>query len=229
MYQLFIGNKNYSSWSLRPWLLLRQLQIPFEEQLVPFEAGGNWDRFRRFSTSGRVPCLVDRDVRVWDSLAIIEYLAETHGRVWPASAASRAWARSVTAEMHSGFAALRAECPMNCGVQLEMRHVSPALACDLARIDEIWGEGLDRFGGPFLAGREFTAVDAFFAPVAVRAAGYRLPLDSAALVYAEHLLALPAMKDWVAEALREPWRDEGEERQMLASAFVIEDRRAPLT
>ena len=117
MYTLYIANKNYSSWSLRPWLLMRALSIPFEEQLVAFEEGSNWARFREFAPNGRVPCLHDDGIVVWDSLGITEYLAERHSGVWPESAQARAWARSASAEMHSGFDALRGLCPMNCALR----------------------------------------------------------------------------------------------------------------
>lgn len=227
MYRLFIGNKNYSSWSLRPWILLRQLSIPFDEQLVPFDEGGSWERFRNFAPNGLVPCLEDGDVTVWDSLAIVEYVAERSPQVWPESAVARAWARCATAEMHSGFAALREQCPMNCGVTVSLDAQTPALQKDLARIAELWLQGLQRFGGPFLAGDRFTAVDAFFAPVALRVKGFGLPLPEGAAAYAQRLLDLPAMGEWVDEALREPWRESSHERELLQSGTLIEDRRVP--
>ena len=120
MYTLYIGNKNYSSWSLRPWVLMRALSIPFEERLVPFEEGSNWNRFRAFSPNGRVPCLHDGTKVIWDSLAITEYLAERHAGVWPGDVDVRAWARSVAGEMHSGFAELRNRCTMNCGLRIRL-------------------------------------------------------------------------------------------------------------
>ncbi|WP_237057004.1 glutathione S-transferase family protein [Microbulbifer sediminum] len=225
MYRLFIGNKNYSSWSLRPWVLLRQLGIPFDEQLVPFDEGGSWEKFRQFAPNGLVPCLGDGEVTVWDSLAIVEYIAERYPRVWPESAAARAWARCAAAEMHSGFAALREQCPMNCGVTIELDAMTASLEKDLARIAELWEEGLQRFGGPFLAGETFTAVDAFFAPVALRVQGFRLSLPEAPAAYARRLLDLPALGEWVAEALQEPWRESGHEQELLQSGTLVEDRR----
>src|SRR5688572_18684779 len=117
MYQLYIANKNYSSWSLRPWLLMQQLRIVFSEQVQPFDGTTNWQSFSRFSPTGKVPCLVDAGTTVWDSLAITEYLAERHPKIWPEAATARAWARCASAEMHSGFPVLRDRCGMNCGVR----------------------------------------------------------------------------------------------------------------
>ena len=225
MYTLYIGNKNYSSWSLRPWVLLRALDIPFEERLVPFEEGANWKRFRDFSQSGLVPCLHDGDTVVWDSLAITEYLAEAHPGVWPADRETRAWARSVVCEMHSGFFALRSQCPMNCGVRAQLDRVDSALRRDLRRIDEIFTEGLLQHGGPFLAGREFTAADAFFAPVAFRARTYDLKLGERAETYAHRMLELPAMRDWYAAALAEPWREAQHEQEVRQGGTIIRDER----
>ncbi len=225
MYELFIANKNYSSWSLRPWLLLRQLGIGFNEQLVPFSDNGNWSDFRRFSPTGKVPCLVDGGTVVWDSLAIVEYLAERHAGVWPADAAARAWARCASAEMHSGFGTLRNVCSMNVGVRVELHERSDALLQDVARIDELWSEGLQRHGGPFLAGPAFTAVDAFFAPVAFRIQTYGLQLG--AMAYARMLLALPAMRDWYDAGLAEDFRDAGHEDELRHVGQVTADLRTP--
>ena len=208
MYELHIANKNYSSWSLRPWVLMRELGIAFTERLWPFEPGSNAARFRAFSPSGKVPCLHDGATVVWDSLAIAEYLAERHPGVWPADARGRAWARSAAAEMHSGFGELRARCGMNCGIRVALDEHPPALRADLERLEALWGEGLQRFGGPFLAGTAFGAVDAFFAPVAFRVQTYGLDLPASAADYVARLLDLPAMRDWYAAALAEPWRDE---------------------
>src|ERR1043165_783716 len=133
--KLYIANKNYSSWSLRPWLLLRELGIAFEEHSVRFESASNWEAFRRFSPNGRVPCLVDGDTTVWDSLAITEYLAEKHPSVWPADVKARAWARCAAAEMHSGFGTLRARCSMSCGIRMRLHEMPDALRRDVSRID----------------------------------------------------------------------------------------------
>ncbi|MBI5922686.1 MAG: glutathione S-transferase family protein [Betaproteobacteria bacterium] len=225
MYQLFIANKNYSSWSLRPWILMRQLQIPFEEKIFSFGSCS----FRDFSPSGHVPCLHDGDTVVWDSLAIVEYLAERHDGVWSEDKKVRAWERSVTAEMHSGFNALRQHCSMNCGIRVRLTESPDALQRDIARIDELWTEGLERFGGPFLSGNRFHAADAFFAPVAFRVSTYGLTLGAAAAGYARQLLALPAMQSWYEAALREPWRDPAHEAEILQFGTILEDKRQPGT
>ncbi|THF63271.1 glutathione S-transferase family protein [Pseudothauera rhizosphaerae] len=228
-YVLHIANKTYSSWSLRPWALMRTLGIPFEERLSPFAPGSNWNAFRAFSPSGRVPCLHHGAQVVWDSLAIAEYLAERHAGVWPEDAKARAWARCAAAEMHSGFGALREQCSMHVALRIRMRAIGPALRKDLDRLDELWREGLERFGGPFLAGGQFGAVDAFFAPVAFRVQAYDLPLSAAARGWVDRVLALPALREWEAAALAEPWRDEDHEREALAAGTLIEDRRPSAT
>jgi len=227
MYTLYIGNKNYSSWSLRPWVLLRALGIPFEERLVPFEEGANWKRFRDFSRSGLVPCLHDGETVVWDSLAISEYVAEAHPGVWPTDRATRAWARSVVCEMHSGFFALRGQCPMNCGIRVQLDGIDKPLQHDLHRVDEIWTEGQLQHGGPFLAGPAFTAADAFFAPVAFRAQSYGLELGAHAAAYARELLALPAMREWYEAALAEPWREAHHVAEAAENGRVVNDLRRP--
>lgn len=224
MFQLFIANKNYSSWSLRPWVLMRQFGIPFEERLVPF--GGPADFFG-FSPSGKVPCLIEGKTVVWDSLAITEFLAERYPQVWPADAAARTWARCAAAEMHSGFFDLRGTCTMNCGVRVKLKAIPAGLKNDLARLDALWNEGLSRFGGPFLAGPAFTAVDAFFAPVAFRIQTYNLELSPPALHYAEHLRALPPMQAWYAAALAEPWRDAEHEAEIAQVGTLLQDLRSP--
>jgi glutathione S-transferase len=225
MLSLYIANKNYSSWSLRPWVLLSELGIPFEEKVVPFAQGSNWSTFRTFSPTGRVPCLRDGDTVVWDSLAIGEYLAESYPGVWPSHREARAWARCAAAEMHSGFATLRDQCGMNCGIRVTLHDIGPALKADIARINELWCEGLRRFGGPYLAGETFTAVDAFFAPVAFRVQTYGLELDRPAADYAQRLLALPSMRRWYEAALAEIWRDQAHEEETLHYGSVVEDLR----
>jgi glutathione S-transferase len=219
---LYIANKNYSSWSLRPWVLLRELGIPFEEKLMPFHGGA----FTAFSPSGKVPCLVDGAITVWDSLAITEYVAEAHPAVWPADKAARAFARCAAAEMHSGFAALRTQCGMNCGIRVKLHRVDEALQCDLTRLNALWNDGLQRFGGPFLAGDQFTAADAFFAPVAFRIQTYAPPLNDAANAYARCLQALPSMQDWYRAALAETWRDAGHDGEVTEWGTITEDLRA---
>lgn len=226
MYALYIANKNYSSWSLRPWVLLKTLGIDFEERFVPFLQGPSHDEFRKFSPTGLVPCLVDGDRTVWDSLAITEYIAEDHPHVWPADRTARAWARSAAAEMHSGLSALRNICGMNVGVRVRLHEQSPALKANLDRVDELWAEGLARFGGPFLAGDRFTAADAFFCPVAFRIQTYDLKLSDAALAYASRLRALPAMQDWYAAGLAETLRDAPHDAEIPQVGTLIEDLRA---
>jgi glutathione S-transferase len=225
MLRLYIANRNYSSWSLRPWVLLRELGIAFEETLVPFAAEATHETFRAFSPSGKVPCLVDGETVVWDSLAIVEYLAELEPRAWPADRIARAWARCAAAEMHSGYQHLRNLCTMNCGLRVRIDVLPPPVARDVARIDELWNEGLSRFGGDFLAGKAFTAVDAFFAPVAFRIQTYGLAMSPPALDYANRLLALPPMKDWYAAALEETWRDEAHEEEVRGAGAVLADLR----
>jgi glutathione S-transferase len=227
MYRLFIANKNYSSWSLRPWVLMRTLGIAFEERLEPFADRDNAANFRRFSPTGKVPCLHDGALQVWDSLAITEYLAERHPGVWPADPVARAWARSASAEMHSGFGALREHCSMSIGQRIVLRERPAALESDLVRLRELWHQGLRRFGGESLAGGSFTAVDAFFAPVAFRLQTYGIALDPVADAYAARLLALPAMREWQEAALIEPWREAAHEADLASRAALIEDLRHP--
>ena len=225
MYEFYITNKNYSSWSLRPWALMRELQIPFAERLVPFPQGSSRETYRAFSPTGKVPCLRDGAAVVWDSLGITEYLAERHDGVWPEDSTARAWARCAAAEMHSGFAVLRERCTMSCGLRIRIDDRTEALDRDVARMGELWNEGLARFGGPFLAGEAFTAVDAFFAPVAFRVQTYGLELDGAAAAYAARLLDLPSMRRWYADALAEPWREPGHEAEAEAAGTRLADLR----
>ena len=224
MYTLYVANKNYSSWSLRPWVLMRELGIVFDEQVRPFTEGPDL-AFGDVSPSGRFPCLVDGTTVVWDSLSITEYLAETHREVWPSDRTARAFARSASAEMHSGFTTLRNICGMNVGMRVVLADIPAALAADIARIDQLWTEGLARFGGPFLAGPNFTAVDAFFSAVAFRVQPYDLQLSPAAADYARRLLALSSMQEWYHAALEEPWRKTVYEREALAAGRIVADYR----
>jgi glutathione S-transferase len=226
MYDLYIANKNYSSWSLRPWVLLSELAIPFREVVVPFGGPANRDAFRSFSPTGKVPCLVDGAITVWDSLSITEYIGERHAGVWPAEAAPRAWARSAAAEMHSGFQALRNTCGMSCGIRVRLNTVDAALQRDLSRIEELWADGINRFGGPFLTGTRFCAADAFFAPVAFRIQSYDPPIGAAARRYAAQLLALPSMQRWYEAAIAETWRDEEHDADARTSGTWLSDVRA---
>jgi len=224
MVTLYVANKNYSSWSLRPWVLLRQLGIAFDEQVRPFTDGPAL-AFGDVSPSGRFPCLVDGDTVVWDSLSIAEYVAESHPQVWPADRQARAFARSAAAEMHSSFQSLRNICGMNVGIRVELKDIPAGLATDIARLDTLWTEGLTRFGGPFLAGSAFTAADAFFCPVAFRVQTYDLKLSTPAADYARRLLALPAMQDWYQAALKETWRKQVYENEALAAGRIVADYR----
>jgi glutathione S-transferase len=226
MYDLYIANKNYSSWSLRPWALMRELGIEFREHLVPFGQESMWRDFRKISPSGKVPCLVDGGTVVWDSLAIAEYLAERHDGVWPAEAGARAWARSAAAEMHSGFGELRNRCSMSCGQRIRLTDYPAALEGEVARLGALWADGLRRFGGPFLAGEAFTAVDAFYAPVVFRIRTYGLILESAAAVYAERSLGTRALREWYGDALKETLRDQPHEEDVSRMGEVLEDLRA---
>jgi glutathione S-transferase len=223
--ELYIANKNYSSWSLRPWLLMRELAIDFEERLVPFSPGATDHGFRSFSPSGKAPCLLDGDCVVWDSLAIVEYIGEAYPDVWPQNRLARAWARSAAAEMHSGFIELRTICTMNCGIRVRLEHMTDSLQRELQRIEFLWAEGLQRFGGPFLAGSSFTAVDAFFAPVVLRLQTYGLQLAEPAAAYTRRMLALGSMREWYQAALKESWREPLHEQEARAAGSWLEDLR----
>ena len=204
--KLVIGNKNYSSWSMRPWLAMRANDIPFEEVLIPLYTDNPADKERilDFSRAGKVPTLVDGDVTIWDSLAIIEYLAEKFPdkKLWPEDPASRAHARAISAEMHSGFAALRNECPMNLHRPVGAIALSDDARADVARIQQIWSECHRRYGGPFLFGA-FGAADAMYAPVVHRFRTYAIELESGARHYFEAMMAQPAFQQWTREGLAE--------------------------
>ena len=223
-YVLITANRNYSSWSLRPWILMKALGIAFEDRIEPFTQPVNYEAFRSFSPTGQVPVLLDGDRTVWDSLGVVLYLAERHPGVWPENEAARAFAMCGVAEMHGGFAPLRNECTMNVGVRVEKGPLSPALAKDLARLRELFEEGLDRFGGPWLAGPEFCTLDAFFAPVAYRIRTYGLNAGKGA-AWVEHILAHPAMQEWEQAALAESWREASHEEELAASGTVTADYR----
>jgi len=224
MYVLITANRNYSSWSLRPWMLMRALGIAFEDQIEPFSNPINYDEFRSFSPTGQVPALLDEGRTVYDSLGITLYLADRHEGVWPTDPDARAWAQCAVTEMHSGFSALRNDCTMNVGVRVTPKPPSGALRLDVARIRELFAEGLSRFGGPFLAGDRFTAVDAFFAPVAFRIRTYGLDVG-AGQAWVDHMLALPAMQDWEQQALAESWREESHEAELMAAGAITADYR----
>ena len=213
MLKLYIGNKNYSSWSMRPWVLLKQSGIPFEEVMVRFDAFSPDSQFKQrlgpLSPAGRVPVLVDGDLVVWDTLAIAEYLAEQYPqhRLWPEATAARARARSICAEMHSGFQALRGACMMNIEASLPdigalAWRDKPALRADVARIVEMWSELLAEHGGPMLFGA-FSVADAYFAPVCMRLKTYALPVPGAISAYVERVGVLPGVRAWTDGALAE--------------------------
>ena len=225
MYTLITANRNYSSWSLRPWLLMKALGIPFEDRLEPFTKPDNYADFRTFSPTGQVPLLIDGERRVWDSLGITLYLADRHEGVWPGETEERAFAQTAVAEMHGGFGALRNDCTMNVGVRVSPKPMSPALRRNVARVREIFEEGLSRFGGPWLAGATFTAADAFYAPVAFRIRTYGLDVG-AGQAWVEQALGHPAMRDWEAQALAETWREASHEEELVAAGAVTADFRA---
>jgi len=208
MLKLVIGNKNYSSWSMRPWLALRANKVAFEEVFIPLytDDKADKDRILSFTPSGKVPVLVDGDVTVWDSLSIIEYVAEKFPEVglWPADRASRAHARSISAEMHSGFAALRNECGMNLHRSIGAVALSDDARANVARIQQIWAECHRHYGrlGPFLFGA-FSGADAMFAPVVQRFRTYAIEVAPDSRPYMEAMLALPAFQQWTREGLAE--------------------------
>lgn len=212
---LVIGNKNYSSWSMRPWLVLRQAEISFKEVRIPLYWPESAAQLTAWSPSGKVPALHDGDIKVWDSLAICEYLHERfpEHQLWPADAAARAVARAVSAEMHAGFGALREAMSMNIRARYPGKGRTPESLVDIARILAIWTECRARFGrgGDFLFGR-FSIADAMYAPVVLRFQTYSVELEGAARVYADAMLALPALQDWVADAEAETERIERFER-----------------
>ena len=204
---LVIGNKNYSSWSLRPWLAMRAAGIAFEEVVIPLYQAESKAALLAHSPAGKVPVLRHGDRVVWDSLAIIEYLAETLAAgLWPENPAARALARAVSAEMHAGFAALRAAMPMNLRDQPSRPAGSDAVAADIERVTAIWRDCRTRFGAgaPFLFGA-FSAADAMYAPVVTRFRTYGVALDPTCRAYADAVLALPAFLEWQRAARQEPW------------------------
>lgn len=213
MLKLYIGNKNYSSWSMRPWVLLKQAAIPFEEVMARFDSFDGDSAFKamvaKVSPVGRVPVLVHEGFAVWDTLAIAEYLAETYAdkQLWPRDAKARARARSVCAEMHSGFGALRNACPMNIEAQLGQAGAlawrdQPAVRADVQRIVAMWTDLLEQHKGPMLFG-EFSIADAYFAPVCMRIKNYALPVPGHITDYIRRVCELPGVKAWIDEALLE--------------------------
>lgn len=225
-YTLITANRNYSSWSLRPWLLLKALGIGFVDRIEPFTGPDNHADFRAFSPTGQVPVLIDGARVIADSLAITLYLAERHAGVWPADQEARIFAQGAVAEMHGGFGHLRSDCTMNVGVRVAPRPMSEGLRRNVARVREIFEAGPDRFGGPWLAGAEFSAADAFYAPVAFRVRTYGLEVGSGR-AWVERVLAHPAMRQWESEALAEPWREAAHEEELAAAGTITADYRQP--
>jgi len=206
--KLIIGNKNYSSWSFRPWLAMKVAGIPFEEEVISLDAKDFKTRVKQVSGTGKVPGLVDGTVHVWESLAILEYLAEKFpaARLWPSDAAARAHARAVSAEMHAGFVPLRRHLPMNMWRPVKRRELTADVRSNVQRIEAMWGECREWYGaaGPFLYGA-FGAADAMYAPVVARFHTYEVEVGSMARAYMQAMMALPAWGEWCAAALKEPW------------------------
>ncbi len=211
--QLYVGNKNYSSWSMRAWVLMKQAGIPFDEVMLRFDAftpGSNFKaRIGSVSAAGRVPVLVDDGLAVWDSLAIAEYLAERFPdrRLWPDERSARAHARAACAEMHSGFSALRHHLPMNIEARLpeigqRVLHEQPDVLVDVNRVLQIWSTALAASGGPMLFG-SFGIIDAFFAPVVMRFRSYDVPVPAEVRAYMQRLVELPGVAAWISDAMRE--------------------------
>jgi glutathione S-transferase len=211
---LLIANKLYSSWSLRPWLLMRVLGIPFSEDVIPLRQADTAVRIAKHGPTGKVPVLVDGDINIWESLAIVEYLAEKFPDkgVWPRDVKARAHGRAVSNEMHAGFQPLRAGCPMNLGKRFALKDYGPEVKANVARLETLWREARAKFGskaatssggGPFLYGA-FSAADAMYGPVVTRLDSYQLPVAADTRAYMDAVLALPAFQEWRLAALAEP-------------------------
>lgn len=212
MVRLYIGNKNYSSWSLRPWLGMKVAGLPFEEVLVPFDMAAGNPKFAAFSPTGKVPVLEDGDVSVWESLAILDHMARKHpdAGLWPLDAEQRSQAMAMSCEMLSSFLQLRNDCPMNMRRERAKVAVSAGLAKDVARVEELWASCLDASGGPFLFGR-FSVADAMYAPVVNRLDVYGFDVSPVTQAYMDTMKALTAWKEWEAAGRAEPWIVEEDE------------------
>jgi glutathione S-transferase len=216
--RLIIGNKNYSSWSLRPWIAMKVAGIPFEEEVIPLYEPGSRERILKYSPAGKVPVLIDEGEAIWESLAILEHLAEKfpNAGLWPADAAARSHARVVATEMHGGFAPLRRACPMNLWLPVKPRPQSEEVMENVRRIEALWTDCRARFGqkskngGDFLFGA-FGAADAMYAPVIARLHSFGIPVGPQAKGYMDAVMALPAWAQWLEAALREPWVMQGNE------------------
>jgi glutathione S-transferase len=226
---LAIGNKLYSSWSMRPWLVLRHFGVPFKEELVPQRRPDTKEKALRYSPTALVPAFAHGDLRAWESLAIIQTIAELHPElpIWPKDPVARAHARSISAEMHAGFQDLRNACPMNLGKRFASRDRGENVQANVDRLVALWTECRRRFGqgGPFLFGA-FTAVDAMYAPVVSRFETYAIQVPAAVRAYMDAVQALPAFREWVAAALEEPWVLEASEVQETPVA-VLRRRSEP--
>ncbi|MGZ6142190.1 MAG: glutathione S-transferase family protein [Myxococcales bacterium] len=205
MLKIVLGNKKYSSWSLRPWLALKLTSAPFEEQVVPLDMPDTAANIRKYSPSGRVPALIDGNLTIWDSLAICEYLNEKFpaAQLWPADPASRARARSISAEMHSGFGNLRNDCAMKIVAQQPYKPLKPETQADVDRIVAIWNDCLRVHGGPFLFGGRPGIADCMYAPVVSRFRTYSIPVEGAVKAYCEAVWSWPVLQEWVAAARAE--------------------------
>lgn len=205
---LVIGNKNYSSWSLRPWIAMKVAGIPFEEIQIPLYEPGSRERMLEYSPAGKVPILIDGDEHVWESLAILEHLAERfpEARLWPSDRRARSYARVVATEMHGGFQPLRQNCTMNLWLPVKARPQPPEVLANVARIEQMWADCRAGFGqsGPFLFGA-FGAADAMYAPVVARFNTYGLPVSAKTRAYMDAVMALPAWREWYDAAMQETW------------------------
>ncbi len=208
MLKIVVGNKKYSSWSLRPWLALKLTGAPVEEQVIALDMPDTAANIRKFSPSGRVPALIDGNLTIWDSLAICEYLNEKfpQAQLWPRDAAQRAWARSISAEMHSGFMNLRNDCSMKIVQQYPYKPLRPETQADVDRIVELWNECLRAGKGPWLFGAKPTIADCMYAPVVSRFRTYSIPLTPVAQKYADHVWSWPVLQEWVTAARAETLR-----------------------
>ena len=213
MRKLFIGNKLYSSWSLRPWILMKYFDVPFAEMLIPLDMADTKEKIQSISSAGHVPVLMDGDFIVWDSLAIMEYIGDAYGHpIWPKSQMARAHARSLAAEVHSGFNALRTDCPMNLGKKYSFKNYSDAVLKNVDRISSLVKDCRERFGqdGSFLFGN-FSAADAMYLPIITRLDTYSFPLSPILQAYRDILFKLPQFQEWREAALNESWIVEADE------------------
>jgi len=223
---LVIANKLYSSWSMRPWLIMRAVGLDFEETVIPLRQSDTAKRITQYSPSGKVPVLIDGDVKVWESLAIISYLADKYPDkpIWPDGMVARAYAKSIAMEMHGGFMHLRQTCPMNLGKRFATPLMTDDLTANIARIEDIWRQSRARFGsdGPYLFGARFTAADAMFAPVATRLDSYSIDVAADTRAYIDAIYANPHFDAWRKAAFQEPWTIPAYEEGLT----VVEDIKA---